>query len=108
MMGHREGGQGQFFYSFDLDEVVPADQRVGQYGPAQPLRQLGRSLPLSAAPRYFLGGRNLGGRTLLSSFFLVHAPRAEPSTLPGLVRTKTPHRPELRVRSGTSSLTNRL
>ena len=23
MMGRREGGQGQFFYAFDLDEVVP-------------------------------------------------------------------------------------
>jgi len=30
MMGHREGGQGQFFYSFDLDEVVPADRLVRQ------------------------------------------------------------------------------
>jgi hypothetical protein len=26
MMGRREGGQGQFFYSFKLDEVVPADR----------------------------------------------------------------------------------
>ena len=25
MMGQREGGQGQFFYSFKLDEVVPPD-----------------------------------------------------------------------------------
>jgi hypothetical protein len=24
MMGRREGEQGQFFYSFDLDKVVPA------------------------------------------------------------------------------------
>ena len=30
MMGRREGGQGQFFYSFDLDEVVPADLLVRQ------------------------------------------------------------------------------
>jgi transposase len=30
MMGHREGGQGQFFYSFDLDKVVPADHLVRQ------------------------------------------------------------------------------
>ena len=28
MMGRREGGQGQFFYSFKLDEVVPADHLV--------------------------------------------------------------------------------
>jgi hypothetical protein len=30
MMGRREGGQGQFFYSFDLDKVVPADHLVRQ------------------------------------------------------------------------------
>ncbi len=28
MMGRRGDGQGQFFYSFDLDEVVPADHLV--------------------------------------------------------------------------------
>jgi transposase len=28
MMGRREGGQGQFFYSFDLDRVVPPDHLV--------------------------------------------------------------------------------
>jgi hypothetical protein len=26
----REGGQGQFFYAFDLDEVVPCDHLVRQ------------------------------------------------------------------------------
>jgi hypothetical protein len=30
MMGRRKGGQGQFFYSFDLDKVVPADYLVRQ------------------------------------------------------------------------------
>ena len=30
MMGRREGGQGQFFYSFKLDEVVPPDHLVRQ------------------------------------------------------------------------------
>jgi transposase len=30
MMGRREGGQGQFFYSFKLDEVVPVDHLVRQ------------------------------------------------------------------------------
>src|SRR6478735_6034488 len=30
MMGRRESGQGQFFYSFDLDEVVPPDHLVRQ------------------------------------------------------------------------------
>jgi hypothetical protein len=30
MMGRREGGQGQFFYSFDLDKVVPPDHLIRQ------------------------------------------------------------------------------
>jgi transposase len=30
MMGRREAGQGQFFYSFDLGKVVPADHLVRQ------------------------------------------------------------------------------
>jgi transposase len=30
MMGRREGGQGQFFYAFDLDTVVPPDHLVRQ------------------------------------------------------------------------------
>ena len=30
MMGRRGDGQGQFFYSFDLDEVVPPDHVVRQ------------------------------------------------------------------------------
>ena len=30
MMGRREDGQGQFFYAFDLDKVVPPDHLVRQ------------------------------------------------------------------------------
>jgi hypothetical protein len=30
MMGRREGGQGQFFYSFALDRVVPPDHLIRQ------------------------------------------------------------------------------
>ena len=30
MMGRREDGQGQFFYSFDLNKVVPPDHLVRQ------------------------------------------------------------------------------
>ena len=30
MMGRREGRQGQFFYSLNLDQVVPADHLVRQ------------------------------------------------------------------------------
>jgi hypothetical protein len=29
MMGRRERGQGQFFYAFDLDKVVPVVARSG-------------------------------------------------------------------------------
>jgi hypothetical protein len=30
MMGRREIGQGQFFYAFDLDKVVPPDHLLRQ------------------------------------------------------------------------------
>src|SRR5262245_64414277 len=30
MMGRREGGQGQFFYAFDLGKVVPPDHLIRQ------------------------------------------------------------------------------
>ena len=30
MMGRRDDGQGQFFYAFDLDKVVPPDHLVRQ------------------------------------------------------------------------------
>ena len=30
MLGRQESGQGQFFYSFDLDRVVPTDHLVRQ------------------------------------------------------------------------------
>ena len=30
MMGRPERGQGQFFYAFDLDKLVPADHLVRQ------------------------------------------------------------------------------
>ena len=30
MMGRRERGQGQLFYAFDLDKVVPTDHLVRQ------------------------------------------------------------------------------
>ena len=32
MLGRQESGQGQFFYAFDLDKVVPADHLVRQIG----------------------------------------------------------------------------
>ena len=30
MLGRQESGQGQFFYAFDLDKVVPPDHLVRQ------------------------------------------------------------------------------
>ena len=33
MMGRREREQGQFFYAFDLDKMVPADHLVRQTMP---------------------------------------------------------------------------
>ena len=30
MLGRQESGQGQFFYAFDLDRVVPPDHLVGK------------------------------------------------------------------------------
>ena len=30
MMGRRDQGQGQFFYAFDLDKIVPPDHLVRQ------------------------------------------------------------------------------
>ena len=34
MLGRRERRQGQFFYAFDLDKVVPLDHLVRQIAPA--------------------------------------------------------------------------
>jgi transposase len=53
MMGRRESGQGQFFYAFDLDKVVPSDHLV---------RRIDRVLDLSwvhkeLAPYYSHTGR---------------------------------------------------
>jgi transposase len=53
MMGRREYGQGQFFYSFDLDKVVPADHLVRQIGAALDLGWVHKEL----APYYSHTGR---------------------------------------------------
>ena len=44
MMGRQERGQGQFFYAFDLDKVVPADHLA---------RQIDRVLDLDWVHRSF-------------------------------------------------------
>ena len=55
MMGRRERGQGQFFYSFDLDKVVPADHLVRQIDACSILvgctRSLRRTTRTPAGPR---------------------------------------------------------
>ena len=53
MMGRRERGQGQFFYAFDLDKVVPADHLVRQIDGVLDLDWVHREL----APYYSHTGR---------------------------------------------------
>jgi transposase len=53
MMGRREGGQGQFFYSFDLDKVVPPDHLVRQVDAVLDLSWVHKEL----APYYSHTGR---------------------------------------------------
>jgi transposase len=53
MMGRREDGQGQFFYSFDLDQVVPPDHLVRQIDGVLDLSWVHKEL----APYYSHTGR---------------------------------------------------
>src|ERR671937_2055881 len=53
MMGRRERGQGQFFYAFDLDKVVPADYLVRQIGAVLDLNWVHKEF----APYYSHTGR---------------------------------------------------
>src|SRR5271156_4802559 len=53
MMGRRAGGQGQFFYSFDLDTVVPPDHLVRQIDGVLDLSWVHKEL----APYYSHTGR---------------------------------------------------
>jgi transposase len=53
MMGRRQGGQGQFFYSFNLDEVVPLDHLVRQIDGVLDLAWVHKEL----APYYSHTGR---------------------------------------------------
>src|SRR4030081_3420963 len=53
MMGRREDGQGQFFYAFDLDKVVPPDHLVRQIEGVLDLSWVDRVL----APYYSHTGR---------------------------------------------------
>src|SRR5947209_15865025 len=53
MMGQRQGGQGQFFYAFDLDKVVPPDHLVRQIDAVLDLSWVHKEL----APYYSDTGR---------------------------------------------------
>ena len=53
MMGQRTGGQGQFFYAFDLDKAVPADHLVRQIDAVLDLKWVHKEL----APYYSHTGR---------------------------------------------------
>ena len=53
MMGQRKGGQGQFFYAFDLDKVVPPDHLVRQIDAVLDLNWVHKEL----APYYSHTGR---------------------------------------------------
>jgi transposase len=53
MMGRREGGQGQFFYEFNLDEVVPAEHLVRRIDAVLDLGWVHKEL----APYYSRTGR---------------------------------------------------
>jgi len=53
-MGRREEGQGQFFYSFDLDKMVPPDHLVRQIDGLLDLSWVHREL----APYYSHTGRS--------------------------------------------------
>src|SRR6266498_880712 len=53
MMGRREDGQGQFFYAFDLDKIVPPDHLVRQIDAILDLSWVHKEL----APYYSHTGR---------------------------------------------------
>src|SRR5438128_9037470 len=53
MMGRREDGQGQFFYAFDLDKIVPPDHLVRQIDTILDLSWV----PKELAPYYSHTGR---------------------------------------------------
>jgi transposase len=67
MMGRREGGQGQFFYSFDLDRVVPPDHLVRQIDGILDLSWMHKEL----APYYSHTGRPSIDPVLMIQMLLV-------------------------------------
>jgi transposase len=68
MMGRWEVGQGQFFYSFDLDKVVPADHLVRQIDGVLDLSWVHKEL----APYYSHTGRPSIDPVPMIRMLLVH------------------------------------
>ena len=67
MMGRREDEQGQFFYAFDLDEVVPSDHLVRLINAVLDLSWVHKEL----APYYSHAGRPSIDPVLLIRMLLV-------------------------------------
>src|SRR5271170_1159598 len=67
MMGRQENGQGQFFYSFDLDEVVPPDHLARQIDAILDLSWVHKEL----APSYSHTGRPSVDPVLMIRMLLV-------------------------------------
>src|SRR5260370_12967924 len=67
MMGRRGDGQGQFFYFFDLDEVVPPDHLVRQIDAVLDLSWMHKEL----APYYSHTGRPSVDPVLMIRMLLV-------------------------------------
>jgi hypothetical protein len=82
MMGRGEGGQGQFFYAFDLDKVVPPDHLVRQIDSVIDLswvhQELAPYYSIRAGPR-LIGSHDPNGtihRTCLSALVTDRATEA--------------------------------
>jgi len=67
MMGRQEDGQGQFFYAFDLDEVVPLDHLVRQIDGVLDLSWVHKEL----APYYSHTGRPSIGPVLMIRMLII-------------------------------------
>src|ERR1700704_335093 len=67
MMGRREDGQGQFFYAFDLDKVVPPDHLVRQIEGVLDLSWVHKEL----APYYSHTGRPSSDPVLMIRMLIV-------------------------------------
>jgi hypothetical protein len=68
MMGQREGGQGQFFYVFDLDKVVPPDHLIRQIDAVLDLAMRGAGSGLGYHFSMLVGGQYVARGSLRKRF----------------------------------------